>query len=46
MRPKFFFGYIIMALCFINMVVMRGVNGSFSVYYLADSMIAESLEGS
>jgi hypothetical protein len=43
MRSKFFYGYIIMALCFINMVVMRGVNGSFSVYYLADSMIAESL---
>jgi len=35
MRPKFFYGYIILALCFINMVVMRGVNGSFSVYYLA-----------
>jgi MFS family permease len=35
MAPKFFYGYIILALCFINMVVMRGVNGSFSVYYLA-----------
>lgn len=35
MRPKFFYGYIILALCFVNMVVMRGVNGSFSVYYLA-----------
>ena len=35
MRPKFFYGYIILSLCFINMVVMRGVNGSFSVYYLA-----------
>jgi hypothetical protein len=35
MRPRFFDGYIILALCFINMVVMQGVNGSFSVYYLA-----------
>lgn len=35
MRPKFFYGYVILALCFVNMVVMRGVNGSFSVYYLA-----------
>jgi MFS family permease len=35
MPRKFFYGYIILALCFINMVVMRGVNGSFSVYYLA-----------
>jgi MFS family permease len=35
MRPKFFYGYIILALCFLNMVVMRGVNGSFGVYYLA-----------
>jgi MFS family permease len=35
MAPKFFYGYIILSLCFINMVVMRGVNGSFSVYYLA-----------
>jgi MFS family permease len=35
MAPRFFYGYIILALCFINMVVMRGVTGSFSVYYLA-----------
>jgi MFS family permease len=35
MSRKFFYGYIILTLCFINMVVMRGVNGSFSVYYLA-----------
>jgi MFS family permease len=34
-RPKFFYGYIILALCFVNMMVMRGVNGSYSVYYLA-----------
>ena len=35
MPRKFFYGYIILALCFMNMVVMRGVNGSYSVYYLA-----------
>jgi MFS family permease len=35
MSRKFFYGYVILALCFINMVVMRGVTGSFSVYYLA-----------
>jgi MFS family permease len=35
MAPKFFYGYIILALCLINMVVMRGVNGAFSVYYVA-----------
>ena len=34
MRPKFFYGYVILALCFANMVVMRGVNGAFGVYYL------------
>ena len=35
MPRKFFYGYIILALCFANMVVMRGVNGAFGVYYLA-----------
>ena len=35
MRPKFFYGYVIIGLCFANMVVMRGVNGAFGVYYLA-----------
>jgi MFS family permease len=35
MRPKFFYGYVILGLCFANMVVMRGVNGAFGVYYLA-----------
>lgn len=35
MQPRFFYGYVILALCFINMVVMRGVNGAFGVYYLA-----------
>src|SRR5918996_1490685 len=33
MRPKFFYGYVIIALCFANMVVMRGVNGAFGVYF-------------
>jgi sugar phosphate permease len=35
MRTSFFYGYVILALCFVNMIVMRGINGSFSVYYLA-----------
>src|SRR5918996_2788488 len=35
MRSRFFYGYVILALCFINMVVMRGVNGSFGVYYIS-----------
>jgi MFS family permease len=35
MHPKFFYGYVILTLCFVNMVVMRGVNGAFGVYYLA-----------
>jgi MFS family permease len=35
MHLKFFYGYVILALCFVNMVVMRGVNGAFGVYYLA-----------
>ena len=35
MRPRFFYGYVILALCFANMIVMRGVNGAFGVYYLA-----------
>jgi len=35
MRPKFFYGYVIIGLCFANMVVMRGVNGAFGVYYIA-----------
>lgn len=35
MPSRFFYGYVILALCFANMVVMRGVNGAFGVYYLA-----------
>src|SRR5689334_2019165 len=35
MRRRFFYGYVILGLCFANMTVMRGVNGAFGVYYLA-----------
>ncbi|HZD39995.1 MAG TPA: MFS transporter [Terriglobales bacterium] len=35
MASRFFYGYVILVLCFVNMVVMRGVNGAFGVYYLA-----------
>ena len=35
MPVKFFYGYVILGLCFANMVAMRGVNGAFGVYYLA-----------
>jgi MFS family permease len=35
MPRRFFYGYIILGLCFANMVAMRGVNGAFGVYYLA-----------
>jgi hypothetical protein len=35
MPRKFFHGYIILALCFVNLVAMRGLNGSYGVYYLA-----------
>lgn len=33
--PRFFYGYVILALCFSNMVFVRGVGGSFSVFYVA-----------
>jgi MFS family permease len=35
MPARFFYGYVILGLCFANMVAMRGVNGAFGVYYLA-----------
>lgn len=35
MRRSFFYGYVILALCFVNLAVMRGVNACFGVYYLA-----------
>jgi MFS family permease len=35
MPTRFFYGYVILAICFVNMVFLRGVIGSFSVFYLA-----------
>ena len=35
MHSRFFYGYVILTLCFVNMVFLRGVIGSFSVFYLA-----------
>ena len=35
MPARLFYGYVILALCFVNMVFLRGVIGSFSVFYLA-----------
>ncbi|MFQ5917352.1 MAG: MFS transporter [Candidatus Binatia bacterium] len=35
MRPSFFYGYVILALCFFNMFFMRGILGSFGVFYVA-----------
>ncbi|MGH7844221.1 MAG: MFS transporter [Candidatus Binatia bacterium] len=35
MRPTFFYGYVILLLCFINLVFVRGAFGSFSVFYIA-----------
>jgi len=35
MRAPFFYGYVILALCFSNMVFVRGILGSFGVLYVA-----------
>ena len=35
MRPSFYYGYVILGLCFLNMVFVRGAAGSFSVFYVA-----------
>jgi len=36
MRPaRFFYGYVILTLCFLNMFLMRGVLSSFAVFYVA-----------
>ncbi len=35
MRRSFFYGYVIVALCFFNMVLMRGILASYSVFYIA-----------
>jgi MFS family permease len=35
MRTSFFYGYVVLALCFLNMFLMRGTAASFSVFYVA-----------
>lgn len=35
MPATFFYGYVILALCFFNMVFVRGAAGAFSVFYVA-----------
>jgi len=35
MRPTFFYGYVILGLCFINMIFVRGITGSFGILYVA-----------
>ncbi|NIO11060.1 MAG: MFS transporter [Deltaproteobacteria bacterium] len=35
MRPRFFYGYVILSLCFLNMFFLRGVIASFAVFYIA-----------
>jgi MFS family permease len=35
MQRRFFYGYVILLLCFVNLVVVRGAFGSFSVFYVA-----------
>lgn len=32
---RLFYGYVILGLCFLNMIFVRGVSGSFSVFYVA-----------
>ncbi len=34
-RRPFFYGYVIVALCFVNMMLMRGILASFSVFNIA-----------
>jgi MFS family permease len=34
-RPRFYYGYVVLSLCFLNMVFVRGAFGSFSVFYIA-----------
>ena len=35
MRPFFYYGYVVLFLCFLNMVFVRRAFGSFSVFYVA-----------
>jgi MFS family permease len=34
-QPRFYYGYLILFLCFLNMVFVRGASGAFSVFYIA-----------
>jgi len=34
-RTRFYYGYVILLLCFLNMLFVRGAFGSFSVFYVA-----------
>ncbi|MFQ5683786.1 MAG: MFS transporter [Candidatus Binatia bacterium] len=35
MRPRFFYGSVILTLCFVNLLIVRGTAASFSVFYVA-----------
>jgi MFS family permease len=35
MRPRFFYGYVILLLCSLNTLFVRGTSGAFSVFYVA-----------
>ena len=35
MRPPFYYGHVILFLCSLNMVFVRGASGAFSVFYVA-----------
>ncbi len=35
MHLPFFYGYVILSLCFLNLVIMRGISVSFGVFYVA-----------
>ncbi len=35
MHFPFFYGYVILALCFLNLLFMRGITGAFGVFYVA-----------
>jgi MFS family permease len=35
MRTRFYYGYVVLLLCFLNMLFVRGAFGSFSVFYVA-----------
>jgi MFS family permease len=35
MHFSFFYGYVILALCFLNLFFMRGITGAFGIFYVA-----------